>query len=251
VVGIKRPGPGLPAPGELRRPGAPEPSRGRALGDGGAVQAPSSNRVDGQGDERRHDPEAEARLLGEGRLGDPTVTSAELASMGALVAARHLMTLLARRRRDVGRAEVVDEAARLLLGLEDPRLARRLLLDMGDAGRIVDVYPLEVLAEVMRRRPDWLEGLRFGPVVENAAELRGRVFGVEERVPLQVPLALRLKAFALEGGGAPGYCLAPGPPGLYHLELGAAGRFCLLLRGEVRREHRVDRVILHVEDAPG
>ncbi len=56
---------------------------------------------------------------------------------------------------------------------------------------------------------------------------------------------------ALDGGGTPGYCFAPGAPGEYILELGAAGTFSLLLRGDVRKQSLVDRIVLRVEDTPG
>lgn len=198
--------------------------------------------------ERRDQHEAEEQLLAQGRLGDPELTSAELRAMGSLVAGRHLMTLLARRRREVERAEVIREVAELLLGMEDGPWARRLLLQMADAGRIVDIYPLEVMAYLVERHPGSVERCGPGQVVLNKALLEVQTHVVGGLIVLKVPLALKMKAFALEGGGAPGYVLAPGPPAHYLLEVHEAGAFTLLVRGDIRRESLIDRVQLRVED---
>ncbi|MEO1336381.1 MAG: hypothetical protein AAFV29_12095, partial [Myxococcota bacterium] len=87
---------------------------------------------------------SEPTVSGEDRIGDPTVDAATLRRMGNLVATRHLMTLLASRRHALGRDGTVEAVARLLLDLEDPAFARRVLLQMGEIGRIIDIYPLEV-----------------------------------------------------------------------------------------------------------
>lgn len=251
-LGPKPPGQFRPAPGPLgaARPAprvqGPRPSVGSPEAQGvGRLDTP----VEGPGERARRE-DAERQLLGDGRLGDPLLTPAELAAMGASVAARHLMTLLARRRGEIGREAAIAETGGLLLGLDDGRLARRLLLEMPDAGRIVDIYPLEVLAFVLERRAGYLPEIRFAPVVLNRLELGARAFLVEELITLKVPLALRMRAFALEGGLQPGYCFAPGPPGAYHLELAAAGTYHLLVRGDVRKASLVDRVVLRVEDPP-
>ena len=192
----------------------------------------------------------EPEVFGEDRIGDPTVTAGELARMGNLVATRHLLTLLAMRRSKVSRDEVVQEVADLLLALDDGPAARRLLLQMAEVGRIVDIYPLEVMVRMMERDPTAMPKTRFAPVILNAVQVEGVRWSVGEVIPLKVPLNLRLKGFALEGGGTPGYALAPGPPARYELEIGAAGTFRLLFRGDVRREARVHRVVVEVRDTP-
>lgn len=170
--------------------------------------------------------------------------------MGNLIATRHLLALLAKRRTDRPRAEVIDEVASLLLALEEGPYARRLLLQMAEIGRIVDIYPLEVMVRIMERAPAALPGVQFGPIVLNATDIEARTWPVGEVVELRVPLNLRMKGFALEGGGSPGYAFAPGPPAAYWLEIGAAGTYSLLVRGEVRKSIRVDRVTVNVADPP-
>ena len=189
-------------------------------------------------------------LTGEARIGDPTVSAAELRSMGNLVATRHLLALLARRRADLSRDAVIDEVAGLLAALDEGPYARRLLLQMAEVGRIVDIYPLEVTVRIMERHPAMLPRMEFGPVVLNHDEIEARRWPVGEVVPLKVPLNLKMKAFALDGGGTPGYALAPGPPATYHLEFGASGTYSLLFRGEVRKVSRIGRLTVRVEDPP-
>jgi hypothetical protein len=185
---------------------------------------------------------AQKELLGEGRIGDETVTAKELLSMGTLVAARHLMVLLAKKRSQAERRRVLEEVGTLLIEINQPATVRRLLLEMPDAGRIVDIYPLEVLAYVLENRPDLVPGFAFGQVVLNKRELESNVFEVEHLISIKVPLSLKMRAFALEGGGQPGYAFTPGAPGEYHLEMGEAGTWPLLVRGDVRKLSLVDRV---------
>ncbi|MCK6551068.1 hypothetical protein L6R52_34855, partial [Myxococcota bacterium] len=232
-------------------PGARAPAARPATVLGRGVERVVPNllkRIPDAPEDRRKKDRAQATLLGEGRIGADDVTSEELASMGSLVAARHLMVLLAKRRAD--RDAALAHVGALLIGLDDPILVRRLLLELPDAGRIVDIYPLEVLAYVLERRADLVPGFELAPFVTNRAELTAGTFAVEAPIRVEVPLALKMKAFALDGGGTPGYCFAPGAPGEYILELGAAGTFALLLRGDVRKQSLVDRLVLRVEDPP-
>lgn len=213
-----------------------------------AWQAPLAPGPDARQERDRQD--AEGQLLAQGRLGDPSVTPEELRRMGSLIAGRHLMTLLARRRGDTSRAEVIREVAELLLGMDDGPWARRLLLQMAECGRIVDVYPLEVLAYLVERHPGAVDRAAWGKVVLNKALLEAQTHAVGGLVVLKVPIALRMKAFALEGGASPGYVLAPGPPAHYLLEVHDAGAFTILVRGDVRGTSLLDRVHLTVAEAP-
>jgi hypothetical protein len=244
-----------PAPGAARAPAERAPEADPARGAPGAprpgverVVPALLRKIPDAPEERRKRDRATATLLGDGRIGADDVTSEELASMGSLVAARHLMVLLAKKRSDRGAA--LAEVGELLIGLDDPLVVRRLLLELPDAGRIVDIYPLEVLAYVVERRPELVPGIVLAPFVTNRAALAATTFTVEAPIRVEVPLALKMKAFALDGGGTPGYCFAPGAPGEYILELGAPGTFSLLLRGDVRKQSLVDRVVLRVEDQP-
>jgi hypothetical protein len=200
-----------------------------------------------------HDPDHEqaaAQLGGEGRIGDPALEPEAFGAMGSLIAARHLMALLARKRKAIERPALLAEVGDLLLAQKDPASIRRILLQMGEVGSIVDIYPLEVLDYVLQKRPDVLPGFDYGPVILNKTELEARTFAVEEVIAIKVPLSLRMRAFALEGGGEPGYCFAPGPPAEYHLEVASPGPIRVLVRGEIRKKSLIDRAILTIAEGP-
>jgi hypothetical protein len=201
-------------------------------------------------DKRESKDRAQKELLGEGRIGDEAVSARELSLMGSLVAARHLMVLLAKKRLDVPRRSVLEHVGDLLIEINQPATVRRLLLEMTDAGRIVDIYPLEVLAYVLEKRPDLLLGIGFGAIVLNKPELESKTFAIEETISIKVPLSLKMRGFALDGGGTPGYCFAPGAPGEYQVELGEAGAWGLILRGDVRKLTLIDRVKIRVGAGP-
>lgn len=189
---------------------------------------------------------------GRNRLLDDGVDGAALGAMSADVAAEYVMLRLARRRKQVERAALLEEVSALLLGVSDDRALRRILLGLQDAGRIVDVYPLELLFRIRERAPDRVPFARYSPFVKNRAQLESELHRVESPIRFQIPLAMRIRAFALEGGGFPGYVFSPGPPAAYDLELGEAGTFTVLLRGELRKEHWLDRIRLKVVDSePG
>jgi hypothetical protein len=136
----------------------------------------------------------------------------------------------------------------LALGEQRPDAVKKILLALGDAGRIVDLYPLELLIYVLERRAELLPGISCGNFIKNKPELEAKVWVVEEPVTIKLPINVRIKAFALEGGGSPGYCLQPGPPDAYVLEFGDAGSFSAAFRGEMRDRTLVDRVRLTIRD---
>lgn len=226
----------------------PEGPSGVAAREGLAPVGPGS-RGEGGGED------ALAALVeksGRARLLDDDVDGPALAAMSVEVAAEYVMLRLARRRARVERAALVEEVSELLLGVPDERALRRILLALQDAGRIVDVYPLELLFRIRERAPERVPFARYSPFVKNRAALEAEPHEVEAPIRFQIPLGMRIRAFALEGGGFPGYVFAPGPPAAYDLELGASGDFTVLLRGELRKEHWLDRIRLKVVDSePG
>jgi hypothetical protein len=220
-------------------------------GSHGVHAAKELMRVPEDAPHERESKKKNAELVtGEGRIGDETMTAAEMLSMGSLVAARHLMVLLAKLRRDRPREDVLRHVGDLLIQINRPPIVRKLLLEMTDAGRIVDIYPLEVLAYVLERRADLLDDIAFGRVILNREEIESSVFPVDATIVVKVPLSLKMRQFALEAAGAPGYWFAPGPPGEYHLEVGESGTFRVIVRGDIRKKSLVDRVVLTVEDQP-
>lgn len=225
----------------------PQPSAEAKPDTPGVLPAPGPSTP---GDGSRDDGgQALLEHAGRHRLFDDDVDAAFLATMSVEVAAQHIMLRLARRKGQMARAALLREVTELLLGLPEERFLKRVLLGLADAGRIIDIYPLELFFEVKERAPDRLPFARFSPFVKNRVELEATTFELGEAIRIQIPLAMRLRAFALEGGGFPGYALCPGPPAEYELELFEPGEFWVLLRGEVRKEHLLDRIRLKVADS--
>ena len=231
------------AEGAESPPGDPKREASEALAPKSAYDAQGPRLDDLLPDGR--DRQAPELPSGE-RAGDPAVTSTELRQMGNVWATRHLLLLLAGRAHP-DREEAVDRIASLLIDLDDGPYARRLLLQAAEVGRVADIYPLEVMVRIMEREPEMLPRVQFGSIIRNARDIEAKLWPVGEVIELKVPLNLRMKAFALCGGGSPGYTFAPGPPATYQLEMGAAGVYRLLFRGEVRRLSMVDRLIVRVE----
>ncbi len=160
----------------------------------------------------------------------------------------HLAERMARPGPD--RAGTIEALAGLLEGLPDRRRARRLLRQLFELERLGDIYPLELLERLLERGELPLPRCAPGELVLNRRFLTSRLFDVESPIPIEVPLAARVRGFALAGGPTPGYCFAPGPPGRYVLEFGDAGRFDVLVLGVVRGAEWVDRIRVWVEAAP-
>jgi hypothetical protein len=201
------------------------------------------------GGQSRHQPsnqEVVAEL--RGKLGDPDLDLPALRGLSNQLLAEHLMILLANNRSKQTRAKVVADMGELILQLDQRDRINKLLALMPQVGRIVDIYPLEVLVYLLERAPEYLTKHDFEPFVRNRDALMAGSFAVGDSIEIKVPLALKMRAFALDGGGNPGYTFAPGPPGAYFVEFGQAGCYPLLLRGEIRRQSHIDRFTLQIHD---
>ena len=230
-------------------PATPEPKREPApLAHRPAGVAVDRQALDRMLDGRRNrKDEAVAELLGV-QIGDEAVDADTLRSMGGIMVAEHLMLLLAKKRAHLERVEALAEVADLLIAIDDGPKVKRVLGEMPTAGRIVDIYPLEVMVYVLERRPDLLDGVAMAPFLKNRDEVEGTTHPVEAEIRLRLPVNLKVRAFALDGGGSPGYCFAPGGPGEYILEVGDSGRFGVLVMAERRRESLIDRFEVTVAD---
>lgn len=256
--GPKRPGRGGAAPRSPASEGAGRttraPATGRAPAGARAPEAaapppgeiPLDPRSPAGGD--REPSAREAQLLGADVLGRDDLSPSLFRELGDFVAERHVFLRMARPRPDRGRE--VRELAGLLRELGDGARAKRILEHLLRAERFFDIYPLELIARLAEVEPGYLPDVGLEPVVTNKRFLETRIFDVEDVIPLHLPLAARVRAFAVEGGATPGYCLSPGPPGRYELELASPGRFELLLGARLRGRDRVERVRLWVEDGP-
>ncbi len=151
----------------------------------------------------------------------PELTPVEVEKLGTPRAAVHMvrlydaMTLLGK-----SHAECVDKAKDLLVGFARPESVRKVLQEM-ESKPIRDVYPLEVLMKILDDSPASLPGVGRGTFIANAADLTGgeKVFAGHP-FSVHVPQDVRLKAFALLGGGRPGYEFFPSHD---------AGKFTMLI----------------------
>lgn len=234
-------------PGTPAKPAAPRAPAPRSSPEPQTV--PAEPRVPAGWDPTRRERDAElARHLGEGRIGAADVGPDELASFAEFAIGRHLYARMARPGPD--REAEIERLAEGLLGLADPRRAKRVIDALLAAERFVDVYPLELLDRVLERAPDHFPACARGALVTNRRFLESRLFEVEEPIPFELPLGARIWGFAISGGAQPGYCFEPGAPGRYQLELAAEGRFEILLLGRTKGVDLVDRVRLWVEGPP-
>lgn len=169
----------------------------------------------------------------------------DVEALGTHRATAHVVRLYERWTLDgVGREEAVQRAASFLAGFHSAQNIRKVLAEL-ESRPIRDVYPLEVLMKMLDERPELLPGVRRGSVIGNAAELEdGKKVLAGYPATLQVPTDVRLKSFALLGGGRPGYELAPAvEEGKYTLLVDTPGewRFAVLAAplqqlGRIQRE---------------
>ena|GEM_PF-6484041 len=180
------------------------------------------------------------------KLGQDDFPPEELNGLSPHLFAEHLMLILANRRKSKSRGLVMKEVAEMLILLGDPARARKVIALMPKVGKIVDIYPLELLDYLLRESPASITGHSWNRFIKNRAEIEANVHKLGDTIELRVPLALKMQSFALKGGGAPGYALAPGPPGVYWLEFGQAGEYSLLFQGQVRRQSFLDTLVVRV-----
>ena len=181
------------------------------------------------------------------KLGQDDFPSAELKGLSPHLYAEHLMLILANRRKSKPRDVVMKEVAQMLVLLEDAARARKIIALMPKVGKIVDIYPLELLDYLLRESPTSITGYSWNSFIKNRAEIEASVHKIGETIELRVPLALKMQSFALKGGGEPGYALAPGPPGVYWIEFGQVGEYPLLFQGQIRRQSFIDSLSVRIE----
>lgn len=237
---------------KVRPPGAGPVSRGSALDasgegpsvpDGGVVPLDPRSALEPDGS-----PDPQAWLVAlESQVGEDDVPPDVLIQWPSGLVLRHLAAWMSRPEDD--RDGKVDRIAAFLHETGDPDRVRRWLVDLVQEQPIVDVYPLEIRTRIVERFPDFWTDTRMKDVFTNGAELVGP-FEPGELIRLRIPVGLVMQSFALQGGGAPEYTLAPGPPGNYGLEWGAAGDHVALFQGEIRGETWIERRTFAVRDAP-
>lgn len=190
--------------------------------------------------------------VGDPRLVDPHAIKEALGSPAAY--AKHCMILAEAFRESTGahRREAIAYLGRLFASLGDRAFARQALKELGTGTGIVDLYPLEVVTYVLERHPGLLSKVGFGRFFARPKSQRTLVLEAGVAGPLEYPSHLKVRGFALEGGGQPGYRFEPAlEDGRYHLTIQAPGRYRLLISGATRSGYTViDRVEVLVKDGP-
>lgn len=171
-------------------------------------------------------------------------TPLEVEALGTPRAVAHLVRLyetwaLA----GVSRDDAIQNAASFLAGFSGAQNIRKVLADL-ESNPIRDVYPLEVLMKLLDERPELLPGVRGGQVVHNAEQLdAGTQVFAGHAIRLEVPRDVRIKSFALLGGGRPGYEFHPHKDeGAFQLLVDTPGRFTFaLLAAPLQQLGRIQR----------
>jgi hypothetical protein len=163
--------------------------------------------------------------------------------------ARHL-NVLAQRTSNTPeqRAQCVRSLADTIVQL-GPGLGRRVLSSFMSGVGIGEVYPLEVLEEIVLRHPRFVPQTGLRPFLTSPPRLQG-----EEGVPIEVRCepALKVTGFALKGGGFPGYVFEPAKePGCFLLTVDTAGRYQLLLLAvDGAKNESLQELRVHVKPTP-
>ncbi len=189
--------------------------------------------------------------IGDARLTDPHAIKEALGSPVAY--AKHCVILAEAFRSSTGarRSEAVRYLALMFAALGDRNFARQALKELGPATGIVDLYPLEVIEEVVESYPGLLSKVGFGTLFvrpkKSLLELEAGVTSL-----LTYPESLKIRGFAIKGGDRPGYRFEPhNVDGQYALTISAPGRYHLLISGVTRSGHTViDRIDTLVRDGP-
>jgi hypothetical protein len=141
---------------------------------------------------------------------NPERTPREVEALGTHRATAHVVRLHeAWKLAGVSRDDAIEKAAAFLAGFGQTQNVRKVLAEL-ERSPIRDVYPLEVLMRLLDSHPELLPGVRAGSVIANTDALSdgSRVFA-EHPVKVHVAADIRVKSFALLGGGRPGYEFHP------------------------------------------
>lgn len=187
---------------------------------------------------------------GDPRLTDPDEIQRVLGS--PLSYAKHAMILAEAFRKTTGatRDEAISYLAKLFVAPSDRSFGRLALKEFGPSSGILDIYPLEVIEHVLRDYPAFLPKASFGRLFHNLSDGTERVILTDTGTPLilEYPEELKIRGFAIAGGGRPGYTFEPHvEPGKYRLHLQTSGRYTVLVSALGRGGHTlIDRLTVKV-----
>jgi len=200
----------------------------------------------GQGQSRKHlFEEDELVEPGDTSLTDPDEIRKVLGTPTAY--AKHVMILAEAFRRATGatRREAIEYLATMFVATAEPTFGYLSLKEFGPSTGIVDIYPLEVLERLLDRYPGVLPKVGFGKLFANGWTASDPLrTDTETPLLLRYPTEMRIRGFALKGGGRPGYMFSPADePGTYELRIQSPGRYEILVSATNRSGYTViDRI---------
>jgi hypothetical protein len=194
--------------------------------------------------------EEQADRMGDPELSDPREMRRILGPSARF--AQHAM-LLAEKLRSEGktRQEALQYLASLYLNCGDAAYANKALREFGPATGIVDLYPLELVDHLLEAHPGFLNKTSRGSFFVKAPRVVSGVVG--QPIRLEYPEELKMRGFAVKGGGVIGYRYEPvDPPGTHLLTFDSAGTFELLVSALAKdRSIVVDTLRAEIAEASG
>ncbi len=192
-------------------------------------------------------------------IGDPRLTQPEdiQRRLGSPMAyAKHVMILAESFRAHTGaeRREAIEYLGRMFVSLNDRRFGRLALKEFGPATGIVDIYPLEVVAHVLDRWPAFLPKISRGKLFSSeGAKAEALSLWAGEPKVLSYDPTLKIRGFALMGGGTPGYRFEPtnDASDSYWLTVDSPGSYTLLISGVRAGQTIVEQLQVKVDLRPG
>lgn len=168
--------------------------------------------------------------------------------------AKHCMILAEAFRRSTGatRDEAISYLGRMFVATRDRGFGRRALKEFGPSSGIVDLYPLEIIEHVLETYPGFLPKFGFGRFFQRTEHERLETDTATALI-LEYPAELKIRGFALKGGGCPGYTFEPADePGRYRLQIDSPGRFIFLVSCITRTGHTlIERLEVDVRAIAG
>ncbi|MBN2359498.1 MAG: hypothetical protein JXR83_08580 [Deltaproteobacteria bacterium] len=174
------------------------------------------------------DPEVEMRIYGSLRLVDPNDMRQALAT--PLRVARHLRVIAGRMLQDAGfsRDDVVHYLSGCFVNL-GREFGGPALRNYTSSVGVGAVYPLEVVEHLTEIAPWFIPKTTVAPFVLGRKRITMRA---GKAITLRCDPSIKITAFALKGGGEPGYQFAPRPEaGEFGLNVLTPGKYTLLLCG--------------------
>lgn len=158
--------------------------------------------------------------LPDDRLGDLSLSNPDEMKrlLGPTVRfAQHAMLLAEEQLKNgTSREDAIEFLASLYVGVSDRAYAQKALREFGTGTGIIDIYPLELMNNLLENVPAFFNKVSKGRFFASTTGKYKSVTG--KPIVLNYDPALRIRGFALHGGARPGYLFEPvDPPGTYHL----------------------------------